>query len=201
MHHQRKTQLTVVSHCAWYGLCRKSSRKNILGSQLGSQFAPPKSEDMLKGNVIPEFCGIRVRMGVHTAPVDKVSRHPVTNRVMYPNEFVRHTTMISDTPCGGQVVMSSQTLAETEPDSGSWFIMHLGAHILEEPLTEEQKSEFRSMRKSVHIGASVQSPYVLGGMDAAECRMTYLCCSWGSTCISACNTMHRDGHAGFFMFC
>ena len=115
----------------------------------------------MKGKVIPEFCGIRVRMGVHTSPVDKVSRHTVTNRVMYPNGFVRHTTMISDTACGGQVVMSSQTLSETETEtdaSGSWVILHLGAHILEKPPTKEEKSVRRSMRK--HKIAVFQPPDV-----------------------------------------
>ena len=137
----------MVSECASHDFCRKSKR-GVLPGQIGNQFTSPKTEDILKGKVIPEFYGIRVRMGVHTSPVEKVSRHPVTNRVMYPTDFVRHTTMISDTPCGGQVVISSQTLAETETEtdaSGSWFILHLGAHILEEPPTKEEKAASKSM--------------------------------------------------------
>ena len=138
----------------------------MLGNQIGSQFSSSK-ESILKGNVIPEFFGIRVRMGVHTSPVDKVSRHPVTNRVMYPNGFVRHTTMISDTACGGQVVMSSQTLAETETDaSGSWVILHLGAHILEKPPTEEDKSVQRSMR--MHKVAVIQPADVSEDSDGTN---------------------------------
>ena len=108
-------------------------------------------------------------MGVHTSPVDKVSRHPVTNRVIYPSEFVHHATMISDTACGGQVVMSSQTLAETDPSAaGNWWVMHMGAHILEKPLTEEEKALNRSMQEllpELAEGQAAKVPYDAG--DAA----------------------------------
>lgn len=128
----------------------------LLGRQLGNQFS---NEEILRGNIIPEFYGIRVRMGVHTSPVNKIDRHPVTNRVVYPNEFVRHTTMISDTACGGQVVISAQTLAETEPDaSESWCVLHLGAHILEKPQTEEEKAVVRAIRIR-HNVEEVQAPH------------------------------------------
>ena len=134
-----------MSECAWYAACR--TRKSGLS---GLHIERAASSSILKGNIIPEFCGIRVRMGVHTCSVDKVSRHPATNRVVFPNEFVHHATMISETACGGQIVMSSQTLAETDPlAAGNWWVMHMGAHILEEPLTEEDKAVTRSMREGL----------------------------------------------------
>eukprot|EP00242_Pyramimonas_sp_CCMP2087_P005329 CAMPEP_0198201712 /NCGR_PEP_ID=MMETSP1445-20131203/4693_1 /TAXON_ID=36898 /ORGANISM="Pyramimonas sp., Strain CCMP2087" /LENGTH=242 /DNA_ID=CAMNT_0043872267 /DNA_START=41 /DNA_END=766 /DNA_ORIENTATION=- len=54
------------------------------------------------------FAGLRVRMGVHTALVEQnLQRHAVTNRVIYPHDLIHITSLVQDTPCGGQVVLSS----------------------------------------------------------------------------------------------
>jgi hypothetical protein len=49
------------------------------------------------------FGGLRVRMGVHTAPVENLQLHAVTNRVIYPHDLIHTTSLVQGTPCGGQV--------------------------------------------------------------------------------------------------
>eukprot|EP00951_Prasinocladus_malaysianus_P026836 scaffold239268_cov36-Prasinocladus_malaysianus.AAC.1 len=80
------------------------------------------------------FCGLRVRMGVHTAHVEDARRHPTTNRVIYPHGFIHTTELVQKGASGGQVVISSDTLSaitwNEETKYGS--IVHLGSHLLEE---------------------------------------------------------------------
>jgi hypothetical protein len=49
------------------------------------------------------FGGLRVRMGVHTAPAENLQQHFVTNRVIYPHHLIHTTFLVQDTACGGQV--------------------------------------------------------------------------------------------------
>jgi len=64
------------------------------------------------GAVLPVFRGPRVRIGIHTGVAESVSIHEVTKRYVYGGEVAEIAKAVSDTPCGGQIIMTSQTLAE-----------------------------------------------------------------------------------------
>jgi len=136
--------------------CRRLSlcvcARDVFPRRLKSQFAlrAANPRPMPLGNIIPEFRGLRVRMGVHTALVHKVSRHSVTNRVVYDNELVNYTTAVSDAASGGQIIVSSETLAEAE-STHNWAILHLGAHLLKEPLTAEQRAENATLQSRLSL--------------------------------------------------
>jgi len=78
------------------------------------------------------FNGIRVRMGIFTGRPGEVVRHEVTRRVSYGREFLRRAASISDTGHGGQIVLTTATLAELDGDGLADFgiALHLGCHIL-----------------------------------------------------------------------
>lgn len=82
------------------------------------------------------FNGLRVRMGVHTGPVSDIYRHPVTKRVIYDEALVTKAKLVSETACGGHVVITSDTMADVL-DSGKVaeyaHILHVGGHILSAP--------------------------------------------------------------------
>jgi class 3 adenylate cyclase len=62
--------------------------------------------------LLPIFRGPRVRIGIHTGTATSVSINPVTKRLVYAGEVASIAKAVSDAPCGGQIVMSGETLAE-----------------------------------------------------------------------------------------
>jgi len=82
------------------------------------------------------YNGLRVRMGAHTAHVSDIRRHAVTNRVIYDEALVTKAKLVSETGCGGQIIMSSDTVADIS-DSGHVakyaYIVHMGGHVLAPP--------------------------------------------------------------------
>jgi hypothetical protein len=88
------------------------------------------SSRALKLNAVA-FNGLRVRMGVHTAHTGAIKRHAVTNRVIYDDTLVRQAKLVSETCCGGQVVLTSETMAEVASGTAAYgCILHMGCHIL-----------------------------------------------------------------------
>ena len=90
-------------------------------------------------------------MGVHTAPVENLKHHSVTNRVIYPHDLIHVTSLVQDTPCGGQVVLSSDTLSALTGTGSSTYgaIIHLGAHLLEDNVAAHRKMSLGSAGESL----------------------------------------------------
>mmetsp|Transcript_12468 Transcript_12468/g.31404 ORF Transcript_12468/g.31404 Transcript_12468/m.31404 type:complete len:686 (-) Transcript_12468:107-2164(-) len=79
------------------------------------------------------FNGLRVRMGCHTAHVTTIRRHAITNRVIYDEALVKQAKLVSETGCGGQVILTSSTMAEVSADASiaeHACIVHMGCHVL-----------------------------------------------------------------------
>mmetsp|Transcript_28503 Transcript_28503/g.80429 ORF Transcript_28503/g.80429 Transcript_28503/m.80429 type:complete len:495 (-) Transcript_28503:268-1752(-) len=79
------------------------------------------------------FNGLRVRMGVHSGTPLNIERHVVTKRVTYDVDLLATVALVSETACGGQIVLTSQALADADSIAVSQLghILHLGAHRLE----------------------------------------------------------------------
>jgi len=69
----------------------------------------PSGGTFTKGS--PVFRGLRVRIGIHTGIAEKVSIHSSTKRHVYDGTVAVVANSVSDIPCGGQIVMSGETLA------------------------------------------------------------------------------------------
>mmetsp|Transcript_5163 Transcript_5163/g.9384 ORF Transcript_5163/g.9384 Transcript_5163/m.9384 type:complete len:728 (-) Transcript_5163:204-2387(-) len=98
---------------------------------------------MQTGEQESSFRGLRVRMGVHTAPVHNIRRHAVTNRVIYDDALVEKAKMVSETGCGGQVLLTSDTIAGVSASADTAkhsCILHMGYHLLSElsPTSSQQ---------------------------------------------------------------
>lgn len=88
-----------------------------------------------------EFLGLRVRMAVHTGVVEDVRVHPRTRRVQYYGDCMDVVRAMGDVPCGGQVLISGDTLAVIPSltdlrqrlrgtEGGEAVIVHMGTHLL-----------------------------------------------------------------------
>jgi hypothetical protein len=65
-----------------------------------------------------------------------VKRHALTNRVIYDKDLVNMAKMVSDAGHGGQIVLTSETLADIgapEKFSEVGFVLHMGLHLLQQP--------------------------------------------------------------------
>jgi hypothetical protein len=62
--------------------------------------------------LLPIFRGLRVRVGIHTGVADVVEINPVTRRYTYGGRVAKIAKLVSDTPSGGQIVMSGDSLAQ-----------------------------------------------------------------------------------------
>mmetsp|Transcript_16726 Transcript_16726/g.46744 ORF Transcript_16726/g.46744 Transcript_16726/m.46744 type:complete len:1275 (-) Transcript_16726:82-3906(-) len=136
----------------------------------------------ISGTAVPVFRGPRVRVGLHTGIATKVSTNPSTKRVVYEGSVAVLAKAISDTPCGGQIVMSGETLAAIHnmdelsesisgmcgrwvgPESGI-FVMHLGAHrVLKEAVAPLDQPSSPDRIKSLRSRLSF-----LGELSARSC--------------------------------
>jgi len=150
----------------------QSFSKEWLASQAGS-FAYAS----YRGTRLPVFRGLRVRMGIHSGVAEEVSTHTITKRRTYGGKVVRVAKAVSDTPCGGQIIMSGESLAEIasvkhlmaevaekcrgwetplahlEAPAG-FSVMHLGSHIInKEPTSEEQMTKHIDLRDTLQGSA------------------------------------------------
>lgn len=111
---------------------------------------------------LPIFRGIRVRIGIHSGIADVVTVNGNGQRVMYGGRLSQVAKAIADAPCGGQIIMSGESLAQIESiqalkktvaaKCAGWrhssakddetmpaglSVMHLGSHvILQQQLSE-----------------------------------------------------------------
>ena len=74
-------------------------------------------------------------MGIHSGKPQSLRRHPVTNRLVYDKAIVDVAVAVSDAGCGGQVLLTSDTLAEVViiDEDPKWIVIHLGGYMLELP--------------------------------------------------------------------
>jgi len=143
--------------------------------------------------LLPIFRGPRVRIGIHTGTATSVSINPVTKRLVYAGEVASIAKAVSDAPCGGQIVMSGETLAEVRSmqdlskrvalmcagwrHGAGWedphtpagiSVMSLGSHLLKPappPKKQSYSSSTTSMPWKVGAGSDVDasSPSVGSG--------------------------------------
>lgn len=113
---------------------------------------------------LPIFRGLRVRIGIHSGIAEDVKIHTNTKRVVYGGDVAAVAKAVADAPCGGQIIISGETLAEVESmqalskavaeKCAGWrngsaaddatapagmSVMHLGTHVIMdtiEPLQE-----------------------------------------------------------------
>jgi hypothetical protein len=119
-------------------------------------------------------------MGVHTAPVENLKHHSVTNRVIYPHDLIHVTSLVQDTPCGGQVVLSSDTLSALTGTGSSTYgaIIHLGAHLLEDNVAAHQKMSMGSVLgsgESFRLDMKVSPPSSSGMAVPVAVRIMLRC--------------------------
>ena len=55
-----------------------------------------------------------MRIGMHTGIATDVKVHESTKRMMYGGRVAEVAKAVSDMPCGGQIIMTSETLADIE---------------------------------------------------------------------------------------
>lgn len=103
-------------------------------------FPTPPSERIKFPPDASGFEGLRARMGVHAAAVKDIAMHHVTKRVVYDHQVVPVATRVSDAACGGQIILTSRTLAACTAISSTAFIMHLGRHIVD-PQAEKKTAQ------------------------------------------------------------
>eukprot|EP00873_Tetraselmis_striata_P019289 jgi/Tetstr1/439553/TSEL_027982.t1 len=113
---------------------------------------------------LPVFRGLRVRMGIHSGVANSTSNSKASDRrTRYGHQFMEIANAVSSLPCGGQIVMTADTLAQIESmndllarvdqqcqgwrssletnqallfpslSSAAMSILHLGRHVLLKP--------------------------------------------------------------------
>jgi len=103
--------------------------------------------------------GLKVRMGVHTATVKDLKQHTLTNRVIYPHDLIHVTNLVQNTPCGGQVVISSDTLSalQSARDSSTYgAVIHLGAHLLEDNIAPQREASIALVSTGKSLGLDTE---------------------------------------------
>lgn len=76
------------------------------------QWSSSIAQDRAAGNQSPLFCGLRIRMGVHSSVAAGVRRHENTHRIHYTGSAETVAKALCDAANGGQILISGQTLAD-----------------------------------------------------------------------------------------
>jgi len=160
---------------------------------VATQYSKSMSEKWPLGTVsnfstqatVPAFRGLRVRVGMHTGIADVVGVHEVTKRVTYGGKVVAKAKEVSDTPCGGQIIMSGETLAaitsvqqlmcrladqfsvwssglDTDIHESAASFLHCGSHVLKHvapaPTEPEQQLSKWTSRGPLSMVSSFRMP-------------------------------------------
>jgi len=130
---------------------------------------------------LPVFRGLRVRMGIHSGVANSTSNSKASDRrTRYGHQFMEIANAVSSLPCGGQIVMTADTLAQIEsmndllarvdqqcqgwrsslettkpssPESeqAAMSILHLGAHVLLKPGAPEPSTRYSCSKTADEI--------------------------------------------------
>ena len=63
------------------------------------------------GALLPLYRGLRVRIGLHSGIAEEVGVNETTKRRTYDGAVMKTAEAVAHTPCGGQIIMSGESLA------------------------------------------------------------------------------------------
>jgi hypothetical protein len=161
--------LAVVAACICSARRRAAPCSSSIAQSQSCALTRPRPQDM------PLFRGLRVRMTIHTDVADAVTRHQITQKLLYQGSVYDVCEALTDFAKGGQVALSASTYGRLCHDARKFYTTK---QRLQAALTKTKQTAMRReiaglrLQERVHKCAPPHSPRHRGFVRAVLASMS-----------------------------